>query len=101
MSQIHAVGLDLRKVRELVEPVLHDRLSAFHPTDLRIAEEDDFDGYPVIRMSVHVDGKVPTSVLTEAINALHDGLQGAGDTRYVYFSTRRDEDDQIVNDIEE
>jgi hypothetical protein len=104
MANSHTVLMTAEEVRDRVLPILRRRLGKFgFVGDVKVAEEEDFDGAFVFRMTARVQDNVPARVVFDALGDIHLTLRKEGEDRFVYLSTQRpgeDDVDEADEDIE-
>ena len=96
MASSHTVYMSAEEVRGHVLPILRKRLGKFgFSGDVNVAEEEDFDGAFVFRMTAKVEGSVPARVMFETLGDIHIVLRKEGEDRFVYLTTQRPGEDDV------
>jgi len=89
---VHAKFLAVEEITELVQPVLADDLREYDVQNVFVAEEEAFDGDPMIRMIANVGEGVPPDVFAKVLNAVSAKRRTANEERLVLMSTSKNSD---------
>ena len=85
----------------LAVPILTSRFEKYGFEEVRVTEEQDFDGDPILRMIVHVRKRVPAEELVDAIDDVRTELLKAGEERFISLRTELPDEDEVEEDVEE
>jgi hypothetical protein len=98
---IHQKYLTVDQIKDLIEPVLAEKLKAFEFKAVTISEEVAYDGDPMLRVLADVELGVPTKVLVDALNAVYEALRNENEDRLVLMSTSRHSDNRATVEQED
>ncbi len=98
MMNVHARLMTVGEVRKIALPVLEERFSQYGFGDVRVAEDEAYDGTPVFRVDADVTRKVPATVIVDTLEAIHSSLRASGEERIVFLTTKQPRAEQDVDE---
>jgi hypothetical protein len=80
--------LTVPEIEAVAVPLLARILGDFGFTGIETAQDRDFEGEPVIRMTAKVQARVPARTVIDSLDAVRTELLRIGEERLVIFGTR-------------